>query len=327
MTTRALFLSSFGLCTCFLMVFTSLLAMGAPLEVTTEEESDTFTAHGSVQDEVGRPIAGMPILCWWGSEPQSWQAISKGDSESRSWQAISKEEGRFTLVGIPREAKALRCWAPGGDTYAGYEDQVPADARSDILITIGRKMIATLEGVITNARGKPIPHALVEVTDAIGVTDKAWVDDDGQVLIKNLKAGRGQIRYVADGYQERTTDLQLSEKANLSMVLLPTSTPVGLLLLIPGIVVLASWAAVDLVRGKRADRSLGRRREPTLAAEAPLGPSAWLAVASLASWGVMFFVLWLWMRQAKVESLTFLIRACRSPCSCRRADSWGPSCS
>jgi hypothetical protein len=145
----------------------------------------------------------------------------------------------------------------------------------------------------------------VEVTDALGVTVRAWANDHGQVLVKHLKAGAGQIRYVADGYQERTTDLKISERANLSMVLLPASTPVGLLLLIPGIVVLASWAAVDLMWGNRADRSLGPRREPTRAAEAPLDPNAWLAIASLASWGVMFVVLWLWMRQAKVESLTF----------------------
>src|SRR5687767_6835738 len=53
MTTRALFLSSFGLFTCLLMVFTSLLAMGAPPEVTIEEESSALTVHGIVQDEVG----------------------------------------------------------------------------------------------------------------------------------------------------------------------------------------------------------------------------------------------------------------------------------
>ena len=108
MRTRALFLSHFSLCTC-LMVFTLSLAMGAPPEVTTEEESGIFTVHGLVHDEVGRPIVGMPILCWW-------------DSESRGRQAISKEEGRFTLIGIPREAKTLRCWSPGGDTYLEYED-------------------------------------------------------------------------------------------------------------------------------------------------------------------------------------------------------------
>ena len=110
MRTRALFLSSFSLFTCLVMVVTSSLAMGAPPEVTTEEESGIFTVHGIVQDEVGRPIVGMPILCWW-------------DLESRGRQAISKEEGRFTLIGIPREAKTLRCWTPGGDTYAGYEDK------------------------------------------------------------------------------------------------------------------------------------------------------------------------------------------------------------
>jgi hypothetical protein len=291
MRTRALFLSRFSLCTC-LMVLTPSLAMGAHMEVTTEDESGIFTVHGIVQDEVGRPIVGMPLLCWW-------------DAESRGRQAISKEEGRFTLIGIPHEAKALRCWTPGGDTYVAYEDQVSADARSAMIITVGLKSVPTLEGVITNARGKPIPHALVEVTDALGVTVKAWANEHGQVLVKNLKAGAGTIRYVADGYQEKPTGLQISERANLSMVLLPASTPVGLLLLIPGIVVLASRAAVDLVWGTRAERSLGRRSKPKLAAEAPLDPNAWLAIASLASWGVMFCVLWLWMRQEKVESLTF----------------------
>jgi hypothetical protein len=292
MRTRALFLSSFSLFTCLVMVVTSSLAKATPPEVTAEEESDAFTVHGIVQDEVGRPIVGMPILCGW-------------DSESRGRQAISKEEGRFTLSGIPREAKTLSCWTPGGDTYAEYEDKVSADARSDIIITVGLKIVPTLEGVITNSRGQPIPHALVEVTDALGVTVRAWANDHGQVLVKNLKAGGGKIRYVADGYQERTTDPKISERANLSMVLLPASTPVGLLLLIPGIVVLASWAAVALAWGKRAERSIGRQSEPKLAAEEHLDPNAWLAIASLASWGVMFFVLWLWMRQEKIESLTF----------------------
>jgi len=292
MRTRALVLSRFSLFTCLLMVVTSPLATGAPPEVATEETSGAFTGHGIVHDEVGRPIVGLLILCWW-------------DSESWRRQAISQEEGRFTLLGIPREAKALRCWTPGGDTYAEYEDQVPADAGSDMIITVGLKIVPALKGVLTNARGKPIPHALVEVTDALGLTVRAWAKDDGQVLVENLKAGAGRIRYVADGYQEGTTALKISERANLSMVLLPASTPVGLLLLIPGIVVLASWVAVDLAWGKRADRALGRRREPTLAAEELLDPNAWLAIASLASWGVMFVVLWLWMRQAKVESLTF----------------------
>jgi hypothetical protein len=174
-----------------------------------------------------------------------------------------------------------------------------------MIITVGRKIVPTLEGVITNARGKPIPHALVEVTDAVGVTVNAWANDRGQVLVKNLKAGAGTLRYVADGYHEKATGLQLSERATLSTVLLPAPTPGGLLLLIPGVVVLASWAAVGLAWGNRADRPLGRRREPTLAAGAHPDPNAWLAIASLASWGVVLVVLWLWMRQAKIETLTF----------------------
>jgi hypothetical protein len=292
MRTRPLFLSRFSLFTCLLMVLAPSLAMGAQLEVTTEEESGVFTVHGIVQDEVGRPSVDLPIICGWDSEP-------------RARQAISKEEGRFTLISIPHEAKTLDCWTPGGDTYEVYNDKVPAYPRSDIIITRELKIVPTLKGVIANSRGKPIPHALVEVTDALGVTVRAWAKDNGEVLVENLKAGAGQIRYVADGYQESTTDFKISERANLSMVLLPASTPVGLLLLIPGIVVLASWAAVDLVWGKKAERSLGRRSEPERAAKEPLDPNAWLAIASLASWSVMFLVLWLWMRQEKIESLTF----------------------
>jgi hypothetical protein len=290
MRMRPLFLGRFSLFTCLLMVVTPSLAIGVQPEVTTEEENGVFEVHGIVQDEVGRPIVGLPILCWW-------------DKESGLRQAISEEQGRFTLSGIPRELKALICWAHDREPYEPYEATVPA--RSDIVITRDLKTVPTLKGVITNARGKPIPHALVEVTDALGVTVKAWAKDTGEVAVEKLKAGSGRIRYVADGYQEKLTDLTISERANLSMVLLPASMPVGLLLLIPGIVVLASWAAVDLMWGKKAERSLGRLRKPKFAAEAPLDPNAWLAIASLASWGVMFLVLWLWMQREEIESLTF----------------------
>jgi hypothetical protein len=140
MRARALYLRSFSLFTGLLMVVTSPLAMGAPPEVTTEEASGAFTVHGLVRDEIGSPIVGLPILCWW-------------DSESWRRQAISQEEGRFTLIGIPRDAKALRCWTLDGDTYAVYDDQVPIDPRSDMIITVGLKIVPTLEGVI------PMPEA------------------------------------------------------------------------------------------------------------------------------------------------------------------------
>ena len=209
-----------------------------------------------------------------------------GGTQSLGSAGDLKGGGRFTLIGIPREAKALRCWTPGGDTYLEYEDQVPADARSDTIITVGLKIVPTLEGVISDSRGKPIPHALVKVTDALGVTVKDWANDNGQVLVKNLKAGAGTIRYVADGYQEKPTNIKISERTNLSMVFTPTSTPVGLLLLIPGIVVLASWAAVDLARGTRAEgpsgdvasRSSPRRRisTPMPGLPSPVSPAgAW----------------------------------------------------
>jgi len=254
-----------------------------------------MTISGIVHDELQHPLQGIHILCFAKEVPMPQQ-----------W-STSDEEGKFAIANVPRNAHILTCSISESATHTLYwnDSQIDAQNQTTVLAPVLLKTIATLEGVISTPRGRPIPHAVVEGQDALGTSFQTQANDKGQFQLKNLKAGMAKkMKYTAEGYQDWSPpgELLLSERANLSIVLEPCPTPFGLLLLIPGIVVLTWWAYTGRGHGNILPA------EP-LDLESPederSDPNALLLIVSLGLWGLVFFGLWLWMNLRSIESLTF----------------------
>jgi hypothetical protein len=295
MRSRLAFLGSLGRLTSFLIIATVLLAFQAqPGRAAVEEQNGVFDVHGTVQDEAGDRLRGIPVSCWV-------------KESSGRWAVISDSEGRFLIPEIPNNTKTLSCWTSDSETHEKYDNDSPIDVRGETILPVGLKTIPMLKGVITTPRGKLIPHAFVKVTDAIGTTVVAQANDKGEFQLENLKAGKAKVvKYTAEGYQEKSIgDLVLSERASLSVVLQPNLSPVGLLLLIPGIVVLALQAVIDLTQDAEGKMRAVKPLDPKSPPNKWPDPNAWLIIASLVSWGLMFFALCHSMRMNGIESLTF----------------------
>jgi hypothetical protein len=290
MRTRSAFLGGISRLT----LAATLLAFQAQSGHAAEEQNNVIAVHGTLQDESQNPLQSIRIFCF-----------VKQFDRSQQW-STSDSEGKFVISNIPRNADTLTCSISESETHNPYWNDSHIDAHNQtVLPPVLLKTISMLEGVVSTPRGRPIPHAVVEGKDAVEAPFKTQANDKGQFQLKNLKAGKAKmVQYTAEGYQDWSPpgELVLSERANLSIVLQPHPTPFGLLLLIPGIVVLTWWAYT------------GRGHGNILPAE-PLDPespedersdlNAWLLIVSLVLWGLVFFVLWLWMNIRSIESLTF----------------------
>jgi Carboxypeptidase regulatory-like domain len=269
----------------------TLLAFQAQLGHAAEEHQGR-EVRGLVQDEVGNQPAFLHVLCW-----------IKGPERALQQWGTSNDKGEFVIL-APNDAQSLSCWISGNDIYETYHDDSAIDANGKTVLHLDRKTIAILGGVMTTPRGKPIPNVLVEVQDTPGTSFRTQANDKGEFQFKNLKAGRAQVvKYTAEGYAEAShAPLDLSERSNLSMVLQPRPTPFGLLLLLPGIVVLAWWAYTGRGHGHIFP---AEPLDPESPEEERSDPNAWLLIVSLGLWGLVFFGLWLWMNIRRIESLTF----------------------
>jgi hypothetical protein len=290
MSTRSAFLGGISRLTLAAM----LLAFQAQSGYAAEEHNDGMAVQGTVQDESKTPLPSIRIFCF-----------VKHIDRSQQW-STSDGQGQFVLSHIPRNADTLTCSISESDTHQPYWNDSHIDAQHQtVLPPVRLKTIATLEGVIATPRGKPIPHAVVEGKDAVGAPFQTQANDKGQFQLKNLKAGKAtMVKYTAEGYQDWSPPgaLVLSERANLSIVLQPHPTPFGLLLLIPGIVVLTWWTYTGRRHGKLLP---AEPLDPESPDEERADPNAGLLIVSLGLWGLVFFVLWLWMHLRSIESLTF----------------------
>ena len=297
MRARSTFLDGISRLIIRLTLAATLLAFQAQFGHAAEEPNDARTVYGTVQDEAGNPLQGLHIYCF-----------VKEVALSQRW-SISDPKGKF-VINLPRElsekTSTLTCSISESETHHPYWHDSHIDAHHQtILAPILLKTISTLEGVISTPRGRPIPHAVVEGKDALGASFKAQANDKGQFQLKHLKAGKAtMVKYTAEGYQDWSPagEFVLSERANLSIVLQPRPTPFGLLLLLPGIVVLAWWAYT--ARG-HAHIPPAEPLDPESPDAERADLNAWLLIVSLGLWGLVFFGLWLWMNIHGIESLTF----------------------
>jgi len=281
MRTRSAFLGGLS----HLTLAATLLAFQAQSGHAAEDPTKIIEVSGTVQDEAKNPLQGLHILCF-----------AKDVNMPQQW-STSDSEGKFVIAHVPQNADILTCSISESDTHMLYwnDSLIDAQHQTTVLAPVLLKTISTLEGVISTPRGRPIPHAVVEGKDALGTSFKTQANDKGQFQLKNLKAGKAKmVKYTAEGYQDWSPsgEFILSERANLSVVLQPHPTPFGLLLLLPGIVVLTWWAYT----GRGHSNLLP---EEPLAPENPdeerSDPNAWLLIVSLGLWGLVFFGLWLWM--------------------------------
>jgi hypothetical protein len=113
------------------------------------------------------------------------------------------------------------------------------------------------------------------------------------------------VRYLVDGYAGKSDVLTLSHGANLSTALRPATASVGLLLLLPGLIVLGVRAVIDPKWGERAASHAPTPSDPQLPTQKHPDPNAVLIIASLTSWGLIFLILGLQLWVGEVEQLTF----------------------
>jgi hypothetical protein len=260
------------------LVLVAGIRWGFPAEEQGKLES-LVDIRGSIINEEGAPVANLPVSC-----QDSQQEIVR--------EVLTNDKGEFTLLRLPGHVASVDCEVGGDRLYAKVQKKIPVKPDTHVALALNFQTIKELRGWIAVPKGWGIQNALVQVTRK-GVTFSRRTDANGQVTFENLKAGRANVMYAADGVQTmQVKDALLVEGADLSASLLFDWFPFGLLLLIPAVVVLGLRAGLDWWWKQSADEH-----------SKDAGPI--LIFASLVVWGATFLLLWFALRDKTSNSLHF----------------------
>jgi hypothetical protein len=278
---RSIPLRSLTLLTSLLLILVALLAISVkPSLAAGEQERTIETVDIEVRavDENGKPITGILIHC---EDMDSRQSFSKD--------VLTNVQGAV-IKAIPRNVETLKC-SGGGSIYSPVEKIVPVGENIEVIFSLNFQTIRHIESWITNPVGEGIHRARVRVHQSNGSIWSRSTDENGGFSFAALTAGPARVEYSANGYQPLVVERTIREGSDLSASLSLESFPSALLLLIPGIVVLALRANMNW-------------RVETLAGPSP-NPNRILILTSLAIWGAAFSLLWFMLSRSNIDSLNF----------------------
>ena len=244
------------------------------------EQDAATTISGFVVDEQSQPRQGILVRCADGEALE----VSLGET-------LSGEQGAFTLALTPLTAK-IRCWIGDNDVSRKEEKIIPAGRDAQVVFTIRPLIIPELVGWIDVPKDWESHKALVLLTQSDGVVMGQRPDDEGKVTFTNVKAGWAKLVYSFDGMGTLVLDRFLKRGSDVSASLQYDWFPSALILLVPGIVVLAVLAGINW--WWREDSDTQHR----------IGDPA-LMLASLLLWGATFFFLWFMLRNRGGVGLHF----------------------
>jgi len=262
-----------------LLVLGGTPGRSAEVQDTPAQPSVTII-KGVVVDERGLPRRDMLVRCADAAAPD----VSLGET-------LSGAQGDFALTVVPVTA-ALRCWIGDDQEYLIEEKSVPAGRDAQVVFTAKYATIPELVGWIQIPRDWQIHKALVKLTQSNGIVMNQRPDDEGKVVFRQVKAGPAKLEYSIDGLETVRVEHELAPGSDLSVSLRFDWFPSALLLLVPGIGVLALFAWVHGRRPEDSDPE-GARRD------------WWLMVASLVLWGATFFLFWWLLMSRGGEGLHF----------------------
>jgi hypothetical protein len=242
-------------------------------------QPSTTTVRGIVVDERTFPRSDILIRCADAAAPD----VSLGET-------LSGAQGDFTLT-VAAVTATLRCWVGDDQTYLLDEKGLTAGRDAEVVFTARYATIPELVGWIQIPKDWEIHKALVQLTQSNGIVMSQRPDDEGKVVFRQVKAGPAELEYSFDGLETTRVRRVLAPGSDLSASLRFDWFPSALLLLVPGIGVLALFAGVH---GRRdgTDPAGGRRDRA-------------LMVASLLLWGATFSLFWWLLKSRGGEGLHF----------------------
>lgn len=206
---------------------------GAPKEGLSIELKDAAWATGVVVDGAGNPIAGArvfgPDAAGAAIAPRTTYDVEqekKLGSDSflgSSWRRLTTESvvrtdehGAFVFGGIEGEAAALVIDADGYFLATlALTELKPGEEKAGARVTL-EPTVATLEGWLTDAAGKPVRYGHVQLVTAEGEpAADGGADDSGHFVFPKVRA-KGPVRLKASGYRVVDTvveGVQLDQKA------------------------------------------------------------------------------------------------------------------
>jgi hypothetical protein len=121
-----------------------------------------------------------------------------------SGRAVSDATGTFAVAGLPPGSYDLDVEAEG---YSAEDRRgITVEAGQRFPVRVELRATGTLEDVVRDAAGRPVPYALVRSSEARGVFGPAAAvlvearsDDSGAYRLVSLRAGRGTFTALRDG--------------------------------------------------------------------------------------------------------------------------------
>jgi hypothetical protein len=170
----------------------------APVE---EPAAGTARIVANVRRE-GAPAAGLDVYVW----RRGWAAIP-GNS---GWQATTDAQGVYRIEGLPaREYLTLDVYEDG-ERVRRWAERLRLASEEEHEVTIDLSVGCTLEGVILEQDGRPVPGFPLDLrvaefpvdgvylTDGVAVLSEAVTDSEGRFLWEGL--GHGDWLLTPRGY-------------------------------------------------------------------------------------------------------------------------------
>lgn len=187
--------------------------------------SDSSGLFGIVTDPWGAPAGGSTVLLRW---RQITVSRTTGVHEGEQFRAaVTAPDGSFQICGLPDDLAAEARVAMGPDTSGTIPVRIPMAEFAVIALglpepaTDSRRGSAVVRGRVTDAAGRPLPGAHVEVGTTGSVSDTS-----GQFVIRGLAAGSQTLTVRRLGYEMREYALVLRSGEEIDVeVVMPDYVP------------------------------------------------------------------------------------------------------
>lgn len=161
------------------------------------------TVHGVVQDAAGKPLAGAEA--WMLDELPENAPVR---TPERPADAVADAEGRFEIPDL-EAGRQLHLLADLAGFLAATSRGVEAPTTEPVVIVLGPA--STVQGVVVDSEGQPVPRAEVSLRPRIGkapppATPTWWLetvlcDDRGRFVLQDVAPGPARIEAFAEGFQ------------------------------------------------------------------------------------------------------------------------------
>lgn len=164
--------------------------------------------QGSAPSGMGVDNPFMQRFRW--ENQQGDHSASDAPSFTGFYSTNTDENGEFSLSGLPAGNYYVFASAWRHLPYSNMLEVVADPAQNDFTLVCPNIPVGTVQGLITDETGAPVPDALVNATQP-NVDPFSYTDESGHYRIENVPAGIWTISAYKQGFLTRSAETEITD--------------------------------------------------------------------------------------------------------------------